>query len=318
MKKKVNILIPVFNEQENILKIFNAVNQTISKLPYEFYFLFIDDGSTDNTLSIIKTIAEYTSNVKFISFSRNFGHQSALKAGIDLSDSDCIISMDGDMQHPPEVIPRLLQKWEHGYDVVFTIRNDDHSVPFFKRKFSSAFYTFLNRISDIKMQKGAADFRLISRNVVDVLKNMEEYNLFLRGLVNWIGFKQIAVEYTPGCRNAGVSKFGFKKMISFALNGITSFSDKPLYIAAYLGCTFSLLSVLYLPYALGSYMFHYTISGWTSIIVTISFFGGLQLMILGIIGIYLGKLFMQSKNRPLYILKESNIVCREKTESLSF
>ena len=316
--KKVTIIIPVYNEQGNVLKLFRAVDQVIHKLSYAFEVIFVDDGSSDETLNIIKSIAKHTSHVKYISFSRNFGHQSALKAGIDISDSDCIISMDGDMQHPPEIIPRLLQKWENGYDVVYTIRKNDSSVPFAKRILSSAFYSLLNRVSDIKVQNGAADFRLLSRNVVDILKDMDEYNLFLRGLVKWMGFKQFAIEYTPSRRNNGKSKYDMKKMIGFALNGITSFSDKPLYIAAYLGCLFALLSILYLPYAIGSFLFGYTISGWTSLIVTISFFGGLQLMILGIIGIYLGKLFMQSKHRPLYITKESNIKCKEKIESLSY
>lgn len=318
MKKKISLIVPVCNEQGNILKLYKVVDGIFQKLSYEYDIIFVDDGSIDNTLDLIKSIAENTHSVKYISFSRNFGHQSALKAGIDFSDADCIISMDGDMQHPPEIIPQLLDKWENGYDVVYTIRNDDKTSPFLKRKLSAAFYGFLNRISDIKIQKGAADFRLISRKVVDVLKNLDEYNLFLRGLVTWVGFKQFAIEYAPGHRMNGNTKYSYKKMIGFALNGITSFSDKPLYLAAYLGCIFALLSILYLPYAIGSYLFHYTISGWTSIIVTLSFFGGLQLMILGIIGIYLGKLFMQSKNRPLYILKESNIVCKEKIESLSY
>jgi dolichol-phosphate mannosyltransferase len=226
--------------------------------------------------------------------------------------------MDADLQHPPEVIPLLIQKWESGFEIVYTLRNDDISIPFLKRKLSSGFYYFLNKISDIQMQKGTADFRLLNRNVVDVLKNLSEYDFFLRGLVKWVGFKQYAIEYVPGKRNSGDSKYSLGKMIRFALNGITSFSDKPLYLAAYLGCAFALLSILYIPYAFGSYFFHYTISGWTSIIVTLSFFGGIQLMILGIIGIYLGKLFMQSKQRPSYILKESNIICKESVKSLSF
>lgn len=316
--KRICIIIPVCNEQDNILNLFKALNLVLENLHYKNEILFVDDGSSDDTLKIIKSISDYNAHVKYISFSRNFGHQAALKAGIDISDADCIISMDGDMQHPPEIIPQLLQKWEAGYDVVYTIRKDDSSVPFLKRRLSTLFYSLINRISDTKLYHGAADFRLLNKNVVDILKNMDEYNLFLRGLVNWVGFSQVAIEFTPGIRKNGTTKYSLKKMISFAINGITSFTDKPLYIAAYLGCIFALLSVLYLPYAVGSYLFGYTISGWTSIIVTISFFSGLQLMILGIMGIYLGRLFMQSKHRPLYITKESNIVCKAKIESLSY
>src|SRR5450755_2233600 len=316
--KKVNIIIPVCNEQGNILVLSKAIEQVMRKLTYFYEIIFVDDGSFDDTLKNIKAVAEYNSSIKYISFSRNFGHQSALKAGIDISDSDCIISMDGDMQHPPEMIPRLLQKWEAGYDVVYTVRKENSSIPYIKRKMSTLFYSFLNRISDTKLQHGAADFRLLSRNVVNILKDMDEYNMFLRGIVKWVGFSQYSIGYTPGHRINGESKYSMRKMIGFAINGITSFSDNPLYIAAYLGCVFALISVLYLPYAIGSYLFGYTISGWTSIIVTLSFFGGLQLMILGIIGIYLGKLFMQSKNRPLYITRESNIICKEKIENISY
>ncbi|MDP9041641.1 MAG: glycosyltransferase family 2 protein [Bacteroidota bacterium] len=316
--KKISIILPVCNEQGNIIYATNAIDQVIRKLPYIYEIIYVDDGSTDGTLNVIKSLSEYNSLVKYISFSRNFGHQSALKAGLDISDSDCVISMDGDLQHPPELIPRLLQKWELGFDVVYTIRKDDSSVPYLKRRFSSFFYYLLNKISDTKLHPGAADFRLLNRNVVNVLKDMHEYNLFIRGIVKWIGFTQYAIEFTPGKRKNGESKYNMKKMLAFAINGITSFSDKPLYIAAYLGCAFSLLSVLYVPYAVGSYLFGYTISGWTSLIVTLSFFGGLQLLILGIIGIYLGKLFMQSKNRPLYITRESNIACKEKMENLSY
>jgi polyisoprenyl-phosphate glycosyltransferase len=212
----------------------------------------------------------------------------------------------------------MIKKWEEGYEIVYTIRKDDRSIPYFKRKLSFAFYRILNLISDTKVVAGAADFRLIDKIVVDSLKKMEEYDLFIRGMVNWLGFSQYAIEYQPGKRNEGKSKYSFKKMLRFGIYGITSFSDKPLYLAAYLGFLFSALASLYLPYALISYYFGKTISGWTSIIVTLSFFGGLQLMILGIIGIYLGRLFMQSKKRPVYITRESNILWRKKIENLSY
>jgi dolichol-phosphate mannosyltransferase len=190
---------------------------------------------------------------------------------------------------------------------VYTIRKEDKKLPFFKRVTSNSFYKLINWISDIKIEKGTADFRLMNRNVVDVLRGLAEFEPFFRGLVKWAGFQQVPVEYEPNERKSGASKYTSKKMIRFALQGITSFSIRPLYAATYIGFTFAALSTLYIPYALYSYYFGYTISGWSSLIVTVVFFGGLQLMILGIIGIYLGKLFMQNKHRPVYIVKESNI-----------
>ena len=317
--KMVQMVIPVFNEEENVVEISMAVRDIFSTLPYEFEIIFVDDGSADNTLENIKILAHNDDRIKYISFSKNFGHQAALKAGIDFSDTgDCIISMDGDMQHPAELIPKMLQRWEAGYDIVYSVRKKDPSIPRIKKILSDGFYKFINRISDTKIIAGAADFRLLSQQVATEVRALKEYDLFLRGLVHWTGFKQIAIEYVPGRRHHGYSKYNLKKMMALAINGITSFSDKPLYLAAYLGCTFSILSLLYLPYAIGSYFFGYTISGWTSIIVTIAFFGGLQLMILGIVGIYIGKIFMQSKNRPVYITRESNVLCTRKVAETSY
>ncbi len=307
MKKLISILIPVCNEEENIPVISNAIVQVFSNLDYEYEIIFIDDGSSDKTLENIRNRSIDFSNIFFVSLSRNFGHQNALKAGLDVSNGDCIISMDGDMQHPPFLIPELIQKWEEGFDIVYTIRKDHQELPMLKRKTSAMFYNFLNRLSDIDLESGTADFRLIDRNVVDVLKGFTETDLFWRGLVKWLGFNQIGIEYEPLERSSGKSKYTLKKMVQFAVKGITSFSVKPLSIAIYLGFVFSLLSILYVPYVLISFYFGHTISGWSSMIVTVAFFGGLQLMILGIIGMYLGKLFMQSKQRPHYIVKESKL-----------
>ena len=316
MKQEVSIVVPIYNEQENISALVKAVKSVFINLPYDYKIIFVDDGSTDATLSIIKTMIDYDSTISYISFSRNFGHQAALKAGIDWAAGDCVISMDGDLQHPPELIPQMIKKWEAGYDVVYTIRKDDKSLSYMKRKSSSAFYKLLSHLSDVDIERGSADFRLMSKKVVAVVRDLGDHELFLRGIIKWVGFKQHAIEYEPVQRAGGKSKYTYKKMMRLALEGITSFSIKPLYIATYFGIAFSLLSILYLPYALYSYYFGKVISGWTSVIVTISFFGGLQLMILGIIGIYLGKLFMQSKNRPSYLIKESNIQWQQK--ELSF
>lgn len=306
MKKKVAFVIPVCNEAENIPKLIAALKKSMDQLSYIYTLNFIDDGSTDYSLDVLKAQSHIYSNVFYISLSRNFGHQNALKAGLDTVEGDCMIMMDADMQHPPELIPALLKKWEEGFDIVYTIRKDHRETPLLKRKTSNLFYQFVNSLSDIELEEGTADFRLLDKKVVTVFRSLHESDLFLRGLVKWMGYRQIGIEYEPGIRTEGKSKYTVKKMIRFALQGITSFSTKPLYIAVYLGFVFSLVALLYIPYILYSFYFGHTISGWSSIIVTIAFFSGLQLMILGIIGIYIGKLFMQSKQRPHYIVKESN------------
>ena len=306
--KKVCVIIPVFNEVGNISIMAEAVSHVMEALPYDYHIIFIDDGSDDGTLSFLKKITAAQPRLGYISFSRNFGHQNALKAGFDMSDADAVISMDGDMQHPPAVIPALLELWEEGNDIVYTVRRDHMEIPAMKRKTSDMFYSVLNRLSDIELEKGTADFRLLDRKAVDVLREIKEYDLFWRGLVKWIGFKQASLEYDPAERVSGKSKFTYRKMMEFALKGITSFSTKPLTFAMYLGFFCALASFLYFPYALISYFSGHAISGWASVIVTIAFFGGVQLMILGIIGMYLGKLFMQSKQRPHYIISESKLL----------
>jgi polyisoprenyl-phosphate glycosyltransferase len=307
MRKKISIVIPVYNEVSNLTLMLQAIKIAMQPLPYLYNIIFVNDGSDDDTLGFIKNLATANTEVNYISFSRNFGHQNALKAGFDMSTADAVISMDGDMQHPPSLIPTLIEKWEAGNDVVYTIRKEEQNLPFVKRKTSNLFYNLLNSLSSIELEKGTADFRLLDKKVVDVLRSLNEYDLFWRGLVKWIGFTQVSIEYEPAERAFGKSKYTFKKMMEFALKGITSFSTKPLTIAIYLGFTSALLSLLYIPYAFYSYFDGNAISGWASVIVTIAFFGGLQLMILGIIGLYLGKLFMQSKQRPHYIIQESKL-----------
>lgn len=307
MKKLVSIVIPAYNEAENIFAIIQGIKNVFSNLSYAFEIILIDDGSSDTTLQKIKDNAEASDNVFFLEFSKNFGHQLAVKAGLDYAFGDCVISMDCDMQHPPELIPEMLKKWEEGYDVVYTIREEDKNLPKSKRKSSSLFYKTLNWLSDIDLEAGAADFRLLDQKIVNIFRNLNENEPFLRGLVKWLGFKQYAIRYNPAARFAGASKYTFKKMIRLALHGVTSFSTKPLYTAVYLGFIFSLASVLYIPYIIFAFVNKVEVSGWASVIMTIVFFGGLQLIILGIIGIYIGKMFMQTKNRPNYIIRSTNL-----------
>ncbi|MGP8215783.1 MAG: glycosyltransferase family 2 protein [Bacteroidia bacterium] len=310
-KNMVSIIIPCYNEEDNIALLYRLINEQLQG--YIYGLIFIDDGSTDNTLHVIRGLSEQNRAVKYLSFSRNFGHQNALKAGIDYANGDCVIMMDADLQHPPGIIPEMIKKWQEGFDIVYTLRKDNDSVSFFKKRTSKLFYRIVNYLSDIKVEDGAADYRLIDRKVADVFKyDFGEYFLFIRGLTSWVGFKQYAITYTPQERHSGKSKYSLFKMIGFALYGITSLSMKPLRLATILGMSVSILSFFYGLYALFASIFtNRTIQGWTSTILTILFIGGIQMFLLGIIGEYLGKLFFEVKKRPHYILKDTN--CEVKT-----
>ncbi len=308
LQKKISIVIPSFNEEGNIKIIVKALNEVMQKLNYSYELIFVDDGSSDKTLSILQEISAIDSNVFFIELSRNFGHQNALKAGLDLASGDCIITMDGDMQHPPEMIPQLIEKWEEGYDIVYTRRLEDKKLPAFKKITSKYFYKFINYISEIKIEEGTADFRLMDKKVSTVFFAFSENELFIRGLVNWVGFNKFAIDYKPAERFSGNSKYTVKKMMQFALKGITSFSIRPLYLSIFLGISLFLLSLLfYTLYVFYSIYYGHVISGWASVIFTIVLFGGLNLIVLGIIGVYVGKLFMQSKQRPNYLIRDTNL-----------
>ncbi|MFC4209541.1 glycosyltransferase family 2 protein [Pedobacter lithocola] len=310
MNKLVSIVIPAYNEADNIFIVVESIKNVFSALNYDYEIILIDDGSADNTLQTIRDFASSSDNIFFLEFSKNFGHQLAVKAGMDNAYGDCVISMDCDMQHPPELIPDMLNKWEDGFEVVYTVREEDKNLSKGKRKSSGLFYKILNWLSDIELEPGAADFRLLDKKVVNVFRNFNENEPFLRGLVKWLGFKQHAIKYNPGIRFSGNSKYTFKKMFRLALHGVTSFSIKPLYSAVYLGFILSFASILYVPYIIYAFVNNVEVSGWASVIMTIVFFGGLQLIILGIIGIYVGKMFMQVKNRPNYIIRSTNIPVR--------
>ena len=267
----------------------------------------VNDGSHDSSLLVLQQLAKEDNRVKYLSFSRNFGHQLAVKAGLDHAFAPAVISMDADLQHPPALIPTLIRKWEEGAQVVATLRTYPEEISKKKRKSSQQFYKLLNLLSDIEIKEGSADFRLLDQAVVEVIRHMRENEPFLRGMVPWVGFTQVYVPYTAQARYAGETKYTLKKMFQLALSGVTSFSVKPLYFAVFLGFFFSLLSVLYIPYVIYSFLNGSEISGWASLIMTIVFFGGLQLIILGIIGVYIGKIFMQTKERPVYIIQEKHL-----------
>ena len=305
--KKLNIVLPAHNEHNNISPIYKEIILALASCKYPYEILFIDDGSTDDTLAQIKALSAEDSKVKYIELSRNFGHQNALKAGLDMCNADIIIMMDCDLQHPPHLINELLRNYELGYEIVRTHRIDSKSVGFIKSKTSSLFYNIISKFSDIKIEEGSADFRLISGSAITHLKSFNEFDLFYRGLIKWMGYKQISIEYMAELRYSGVTKYTYNKMISFGIKGFTSFSTKPLYFAAYLGLFFAMMSLLYIPYIFYAFYFGTEVHGWASVIATVAFFGGINLMILGIIGFYLSKLVIQSKNRPHYIVKACNL-----------
>jgi polyisoprenyl-phosphate glycosyltransferase len=312
-KLTICILSAAYNEGENLRVFYDAVKKIIDDLPYNFEFCFVNDGSKDNTLDVIRNLAKQDTSIKYLSFSRNFGQQIALKAGIDCIDADAIIMMDSDMQHPPEMIADLIEIWQQkNVNMVNTLREEDQELSWFKKQTSKRFYQFLNKVSELKMDPGQADFRLIDRQVANILKKSKEQDVFLRGMIQWIGFDQFTVTYKANKRFAGKSKYTFRKMMGLALDGITSFSVKPLYTAIYIGFFFAFLSFLYLPYVVYSFIVGKFVDGWASLLVTVAFFGGINLIVMGVMGIYIGKVLVQNKERPLYIIQEQNInPCKE-------
>lgn len=305
--KLLTIIVPVFNEEKNIpILLKRLLSVLLKKVRYEV--LFIDDGSTDNTLAVIKTACKTADNVYFVSFSRNFGHQNALKAGIDCCRGDIIVSLDGDLQHPPELISEMLCKWEDGFDIVYTCRQDSNSTGLFKKISANLFYRSINKISKIQLKPGVADFRLIDKRALVALRAFNEHDLFFRGIIASIGYKQAQIDYIPGNRIHGSTKYSFRKMVNLAVSGITGFSVFPLRILALAGFIFSFCSILYGLYALGIRIFTTeAVPGWASIMAGIFFLGGLQLAAIGICGEYIGKIFLEVKRRPHYIISECNL-----------
>jgi glycosyltransferase involved in cell wall biosynthesis len=306
MKKKnnVSIIVPVFNEEENLVPLLQRLFEAL-EYDKNFEVLFVDDGSTDGTIEKLRLLSHQYSTVRYLSFSRNFGHQCALRAGLMHADGDCVISLDADLQHPPEVIPEMIARWREGFEIVLAVRSQDNSLPFLKRLTSRLYSRTINSLADIHLEECAADFRLLDRKVVSLLQSLPEGNLFLRGIVDWVGFKKSIIRYRQADRFSGTTKYSLRKMIRLAMQGITAFSVRPLRLATLLGLIIAGFASMYALYAVFIYVFtDRTVTGWTSLIVSVLFLGGMQMFLLGIIGEYLGRLFMESKRRPDYIIRE--------------
>ncbi|MDR2036802.1 MAG: glycosyltransferase family 2 protein [Bacteroidales bacterium] len=301
-EKLITIVIPCYNEANNICLMVSELEKVFSDLPYRWEMLFVDDGSTDSTLKTLTEIFPRTSNLRYISFSRNFGKEAALKAGYDHARGDAVISLDADLQHPPSIIPEMIRLWEEGYEVVCTQRAEDHSLPWMKRATSKLFYQLLNKLCSINLRYGVSDFRLLNRNVVDIIKMLPEKDLFFSGIVKWTGFRQASVDYYPNKRLHGISRYNLSKLLILAIDSIVSFSIRPLYYMVFLGLIFSCLSLSYIPYLIYCLLFSHSLSTWFSILAAVFLFGGLHLSITGLVGIYAGKSYEQAKQRPQYII----------------
>jgi dolichol-phosphate mannosyltransferase len=299
----VEIVVPVFNEEGNIEELYRQVVRELEPLGVTIGFLFVDDGSRDRTVPILESLRANDPRVNFLSFTRNFGHQAALLAGLEHSTGDCVVTMDGDLQHPPQVVPALVRHWQEGADIVVTTRDVGPSMGFFKRVATQGFYRVMNRISGLRLPPGAADFRLLDRRAIETIVAFPERQKFLRGLVSWTGFQTALVEYKVGVRHAGEVKYSLAKLAKLAWDGVTSFSATPLRIAFYLGLGIMGISAIYGLAAVVARVFGHTPAGWTSVLVSVLAIGGLQMVFIGLIGEYLARVFDEVKGRPLYLLK---------------
>ncbi len=300
----ISIVCPCYNEEDVIDIFFEKINELIKKTTLNYELIFVNDGSRDKTLQKLLDLKKSNKQIKIINLSRNFGKEAALTAGFDKALGDAIIPIDADLQDPPELIFKLLDKWQEGYDVVLAKRTDRSSDSFFKSFSAKLFYRFNNKISDIKIPEDVGDFRLISKKVLEALKRLPENQRFMKGLFAWVGFKTTTVTYKREERKEGKSKFNIWKLWNFALDGITSFSTLPLRAWLYLGTTISFLSLIYGSLIVIKTLFlGIDVPGYASIITAILFLGGVQLIGIGVLGEYIGRIYLESKNRPIYIIE---------------
>ncbi len=309
----ITIILPLLNEQDNILELYERVTHVLISIGQSYELLFVDDGSTDNSFALIEDIGKKDRRVKALKLSRNFGHQTAISAGLEYATGQCVITMDADLQHPPEMIPSLIEKWQEGYDIVYTVREKPEDLSLAKMWTSRLFYSLFNACSSTKIPIDSADFRLIDRKVVNVLNSMNERTRFLRGMISWIGFKQIGIKYTQAIRANGLPKYRLRGMFKFAVSGLTSFTAFPLQVAFYFGLAVAIGSFIYAGYVVYERYYGYVVPGWTTIMVVILFLGGVQLICVGVLGEYISKIFEEVKQRPLFIIENTlNIATRRR------
>lgn len=301
---RVSVVVPVFNESEGIEAFYARATTALGAMGVDYELVFVDDGSRDDSYQKLAAFAARDPRTRVIKFSRNFGHQIAITAGIDHASGDCVVVIDADLQDPPEAIEQMVEKWREGYDVVYGLRADRAGESRMKLATAAAFYRLLNRIAKIDIPVDVGDFRLMSRRATDQLKQLREKDRFVRGLVTWIGFRQTGIPYHRDKRYAGETKFTYRKMIKFAFDGITSFSTVPLKLSTWLGYGASALAFLYLLSVFVQKAFGITVEGWATVMVAMLFLGGVQLVCLGIIGEYLGRIFNELKPRPMYVIEE--------------
>lgn len=303
-RPELSLVIPIYNEEEVLPQLEARLEQLLAALALDCEVVFVDDGSKDESLRILREMAQRERRYRVASFSRNFGHQRAITCGMDLARGKAVVVMDADLQDPPEVILEMVARWREGYDVVYGRRRSRAGETAFKLFTAKVFYRLFAAMIPIEVPLDAGDFRLMSRRVVQTLRNLRETHRFVRGLVSWVGFKQIAVEYDRDARAAGTTKYPLRKMLAFAFDGIASFSIVPLRAASYAGVAVGLFGVVVMLWAIVSWMLGRTIQGWTTIIILLSFLFSVQLIIIGVLGEYVGKIYEEVKRRPLYIVAE--------------
>jgi dolichol-phosphate mannosyltransferase len=309
---QISVIIPCYNEEKSIQVMYNRLVNSITSITTNFEIIFINDGSKDNSYFELISLSERDKRVKYINFSRNFGHQIAVTAGLDFSNGSAVVIIDGDLQDPPEVIPEMYAKHKEGYEVVYGQRLKRNGEGFFKKITAKYFYRILKKITSVDIPVDTGDFRLIDRKIVNDLKNMPEQNKFLRGQIAWLGYRQTSVFFERDERKFGETGYPFSKMLKFALDGITGFSDVPLQFVTKTGVVISFFSFLVILYAIFShFILQKTITGWTSLIISSMFIGGVQLISIGIIGEYISRINKNVQNRPLYIVSDTNILQKD-------
>lgn len=305
--RSIDIVVPVFNEEACLEELHARISAAIAPLPYRFRLLFVDDGSSDRSAEICEGLRARDPRVGLVRFSRNFGHQAALTAGLDLADADAVITLDADLQHPPECIPDFVAAWEKGAQIVSGVRKRG-AVSLWRRSSSALFYKLINAISSFEITADSPDFRLFDARVVQSIRRLREQSRFLRGIYAWVGFRQVELAYEEAARTAGESHYRASDMFLFALRAVLSFSRLPLRVATYFGLCVALLAFAYGAYAVVmNVIFHRVIRGWTSLAVLVSFLSGVQLLTLGVLGEYLGQVLEESKRRPLYLIATQDL-----------